>query len=240
MREYSIGVPQDLEPVLTEEHVGLLAGIGRPKRLGRGELVYRQGEAAGHVYLLLKGTAQSYLLNARGQESLLRIHLPGSILGLTALATVPWRDASARAVAEVELAVIERERLKQLIAREHGLALRLIQLLVDRMRDFHFRVGDMQAQTVEQRLTRVLLSVSRSDGAGRPASVRSVALTHQELAHLVNASRQSVSAILSRFADAGYVERRGRLTVLKNVPGLQTLLPGAAGPAEALSSAHVS
>lgn len=225
MREYSIGLPQDLEPVLTAGHTARLAAIGRRRCLTRGEIVYRQGEAAAHVFLLAAGTAQSFLINSAGQESLLRIHLPGSILGLTALATVPWRDASARAVADVELVAIERDRLQELLRSEPELSLRVIRLLVDRMRDFHFRVGELQALSVEQRLARVLLAVSRQDGPPDLRASRSVGLTHQELAHLVNASRQTVSTTLSRFAELGHVARRGRSTVLVDIAGLAALLP---------------
>lgn len=238
MREYSIGVPQDLEPVLKKEHVRLLEAIGMRKAVRRGDVIYRQGEPAGHVFLLIRGTVQSVLLSSAGQESLLRIHLPGSILGLTALATVPWRDATARAADAVELGVIGKERLIELLRTEPDLSLLLIRLLVDRMRDFHFRVGDLHAQTVEQRVARALLSLSQADGAAPCAGSRSIGLTHQELAHLVNASRQTVSMVLSRFAEAGLVVRRGRLTVLADVAKLEAMLPEA--PATRVGRSRVS
>lgn len=241
MREFSIGVPQDLEPVLTAGDVARLGSIGRRKVLRRGTVIYRQGEAATHVFVLRAGTVQSLLVGAIGHESLLRIHLPGSVLGLTALASAPWRDATAKAVEDVELDMIERERLEAMLRCEPQLALRLIRLLVDRMRDFHFRVGDLQAQSVEQRLACALLSLSRHDGQGDPFQPPAVRLTHQELAQLVNTSRQTVSMMLSRFAEAGLVARRGRLTVLTNVSGLEAILPAASqgkgdGPTRGMSA----
>lgn len=236
MREYSIGVPQDLEPVLGGEHVRRLEAIGRRRTVRRGDVIYRQGEPAAHVFLLIGGTVQSVLLSSAGQESLLRIHLPGSILGLTALASVPWRDATARAADDAELGVIERERLKQTLREDPELALLLIRLLVDRMRDFHFRVGDLNAQPVEHRLARALLTLSQGEEPGAGAGVRSIRLTHQELAHLVNASRQTVSAVLSRFAEAGLIERRGRVTVLADAARLEATLPGSLPPSSLVSA----
>jgi len=96
MRELSIGVIEELTPTLVPAQVEKLCQSGVELTYERGEIICRQGEPAKHIFLLIEGEAQSTLLNSAGHETLLRIHLPGSILGLTCLATVPWRDASAK------------------------------------------------------------------------------------------------------------------------------------------------
>ena len=226
MREYSIGVSQDLAPILTAAQVQLLIGTGRITSFARNQVLYRQGEPADHVYLLLDGVVQSLLVSSAGHDSLLRIHLPGSILGLTALGTVHWRDASAKAVEPATVAKIRRRDLEALIARDPELGLRIIRLLVDRMRDFHFRVGELQSQSVEQRLARVLLAIcQRAEGGTNPDGMAGVSLTHQDLAHLVNSRRQTVSAILGQFAQAGYITKKGRRLQLTDIRGLAALVP---------------
>jgi CRP-like cAMP-binding protein len=226
MRELSIGVLEDLTPTLGPKQVENLCARGTPLQYSRNELIYRQGEPATHVYLLLEGQAQSTLLNSSGNEILLRIHLPGSILGLTSLASVPRRDASAKAIEPSRLARIGRNDLEDLIRGDSVLGLSLIQLLVDRMRDFHFRVGDLQAQSVEQRLARVLLAISRRTSDLRhPGHKPEIHLTHEKLAQLVNSRRQTVTAILGRFAQAGYVTKVGRRFVIEDARGLTGVMP---------------
>ncbi len=206
------------------EDIERLVRAGRPCSLSRNQVLYRQGEIASHVYLLRAGQVQSFLINSLGQEALLRIHLPGSILGLTALATVPVRDASAKAVEPSEVSMIGRDDFLALIRDEMEIGLRLIRLLVDRMRDFHSRVGDLQAQSVEQRLARVLLSICRRDPSGTaPDSMAGISLSHQDLAHLVNSRRQTITGILGRFAEAGYIAKRGRRIFLTDIKGLRKL-----------------
>ncbi|KAB2920295.1 MAG: Crp/Fnr family transcriptional regulator [Hyphomicrobiaceae bacterium] len=226
MREYSIGISQDLAPVLSPEQIDLLLGVGRMTSFTRNQVLYRQGEPADHIYLLLDGIVQSLLVNSAGHESLLRIHLPGSILGLTSLGTVPWRDASAKAIEPATVVKIKRDDMERLIAKHTDLALRLIRLLIDRMRDFHFRVGELQSQSVEQRLARVLLAIcQREEGGTSPDGLAGVSLTHQDLAHLVNSRRQTVSAILGQFAEAGYIVKKGRRLQLINIKALASLIP---------------
>lgn len=226
MRELSIGVIEELTPTLVPAQVEKLCQSGVELTYDRGEIIYRQGEPAKHIFLLLKGEAQSTLLNSAGHETLLRIHLPGSILGLTSLATVPWRDASAKANQPSLLAKVSAEAVRSLILADREIGLSLIRLLVDRMRDFHFRVGDLQAQSVEQRLARVLLAVSRRDKSIETFGARpEIQLTHEELAQLVNSRRQTVTAILGRFAQAGYISKSGRRLFIDDVAGLNSLLP---------------
>jgi CRP-like cAMP-binding protein len=224
MRELSIGVIEELTPTLAPAQVDTLCRLGVQLTCERNELIYRQGEPADHVFLLLEGEAQSTLLNSSGNETLLRIHLPGSVLGLTALATVPWRDASAKAIERSVLAKVARDAVKDVILSDRQLGMSLIQLLVDRMRDFHFRVGDLQAQSVEQRLARVLLAVSRREkDLERPSAKPEIHLTHEELAQLVGSRRQTITAILGRFMQAGYISKAGRRLVIDDIAGLSGL-----------------
>ena len=226
MRELSIGIIEELTPTLAPAQIDRLCRSGVKLAFDRNELIYRHGEPAEHIFLLLEGEAQSTLLSSSGNETLLRIHLPGSVLGLTSLASVPWRDATAKAIEPSLLAKIARDDVKHLILSDRTLGLCLIQLLVDRMRDFHFRVGDLQAQSVEQRLARVLLAISRRTlEHGSPAPRPEIHLTHEELAQLVNSRRQTVTAILGRFAQAGYISKSGRRLTIEDVAGLAGLMP---------------
>lgn len=224
MRELSIGNIDDLTPSLAPAQMELLCQVGAKISFRRGEVIYRQGEAAQHIFLLLDGEAQSTLLNSDGNETLLRIHLPGSILGLTSLASVPWRDATAKAILPSVLAKVSTEHVKELILRDRELGLNLIQLLVDRMRDFHFRVRDLQALSVEQRLARVLLAVSRREREVETGDLRpEIHLTHEELAQLVGSRRPTITGVLGRFIQAGYLSKEGRRLYIEDVGGLRSL-----------------
>jgi CRP-like cAMP-binding protein len=226
MREYSFGTALDLDPVLPPEHVSRVTASGTRRRFARNEAFYRQGEPATHVFLLLSGRVKTALVNSAGQEAVLRIHLPGSLLGLTVLTSARRRDASAVAIEPAEAAMVGREAFLALLRQDAELGVSLMQLLLDRMSDFHFRVGELQANSVEQRLARALLSLARPDPVAAPKDrPLGVALTHEELAHLINTRRQTVTAILSRFAEAGLITKEGRRILIADPRSLAALLP---------------
>ena len=224
MREYSIGISQGLDPVLPPEQIERLTEAGRPTRFEKDAFLYRQGEEAEKVYLLASGRANTFLVSASGQESLLRIHLPGSLMGLTALATTPIRDASAVAVEPCEAVAMDRKNLQELLRSDPTLGDYFIRLLLDRMSDFHYRVGELLSQSVEQRLAKALLALSQPDSADNGVgATETVMLTHEQLAHLLNTRRPTVSAALGRLAEAGLITRSGRGIAVADREGLSRL-----------------
>lgn len=76
MREYSIGISQGLDPVLPPEQIERLTAAGQMTRFERGAFLYRQGEPAEKVYLLVSGRANTFLVSSKGQEALLRFTCP--------------------------------------------------------------------------------------------------------------------------------------------------------------------
>lgn len=226
MREYSLNNELSLESALPPAQLTRLAEAGGLRRLATGETIYHQGDPAGHIYLLRRGRIKTFMVNSSGLEALLRIHLPDSLLGLTAMTSERRRDATAVALEPSEVSVIKRADLIDLLKADAELGISLIQLVLDRMSDFHLRVGELSSNRVEQRLARALLSLSRADtSACESVEDSKILLTHEELAQLINSRRQTVTTVLSRFAQAGLISHEGRHLIVTDRRGLACLLP---------------
>lgn len=121
MREYAIGTKQDLRSALTIDNMRRLASRGVERKFERGDCLFHQGDCAESVLLLVDGRVKVCLIGASGQKTILRIHLPGSLIGLSALAALPARDATATALetattveltrAEMQAVLLEISRL---------------------------------------------------------------------------------------------------------------------------------
>jgi len=121
------------------------------------------------------------------------------------------RDGDAIAIEAIATTVITRQDFRTLMRSEPRLGEHLIELLVNRMTDFHYRVGEMMGQSVEQRLARALLALSEPDPTAPDSNGRSdITLTHEELANLLNTRRPTISAAINKLADAGLIRKSGR------------------------------
>lgn len=222
MREQHLGPPHgDLSPSLPRVMLDRLAEAGEARRFARGDTIYRQGDAAQFVCLLVSGRVKASSVNALGDETVLRVHLPDSLLGLTAIGRVPRRDATAIAIEPSDLRLIPRARMLDLMRADADLGIYIAQLLLERLSSFQYRVHEVMANTVEQRLARALLEFG-SSGEGDPPRL---AISHEELASIVAARRPTVTQALREFADAGLVRLERRCIVVLDVPGLERRLP---------------
>ncbi|MGE3625729.1 MAG: Crp/Fnr family transcriptional regulator [Hyphomicrobiales bacterium] len=231
MREYSIGSLIDIGSNIAPEFVELMVRTGTRRSFEKGDRIYSQGERATHSYFLLSGQAKSVLINAVGNECLLRIHLPHSFMGLTALSSAAVREADGIAIEDGELVGLEAREFQGLLAANPAFSQYIIRLLVNRMSDFHHRVGDFLVQNVEQRLAQVLLSLSRPDPEHSTGEERHpIKLTHEELATLLNARRPTITAILRRFEADGLIGKKRRQLYVLNAERLAHLLPRQPAP----------
>ncbi len=110
--------------------------------------------------------------------------------------------------------LVDRPRLDRWVA-EPGLAAALVRLLSDAVADRELAVAIALEPTVERRLLLKLRQLAERWGSVTPAGIRlDLRLTHQELANMVGAVRESVTIAMGRLADAGEIEVRNRALLI--------------------------
>ena len=241
MREFSFGAGAGLEQVLPAEHLRRLSDAGTHGGRARGDCLFQQGDPADSVLVLLTGKVKMSFTNSAGQETLIRIHLPGSLLGLSALGSRGERELTATALEDITYSSIPRPTFMGFVAADGELGLFLARLLIDRLRSLHNRIGDAPGSTVEQRLAHALIVLSHDQPSPRTKlSELTVALTHEELASVVNARRPTVTEALGRFVKTGYIRVHKRRIVIVDLDALAALLPEPPEGAHASADQHLS
>ncbi len=99
------------------------------KALADGEAVFREGEAADAMYVVLEGEVD-VLYDGRVIETV----GPGGIVGEMALIENAPRSATAVARGPVRLAAVSHQRFTFLVQQTPGFALHVMRVLVDRLR----------------------------------------------------------------------------------------------------------
>lgn len=222
MREYAIGTNQDLRSTLTPDNMNLLARRGVERKFNRGDCLFHQGDRGESVLLLLEGRVKVCLIGCSGQKTILRIHLPGSLIGLSALGALTVRDATATALESVNTAELSRAEMQAVVLEDSALGLRVMRMLLDRLADLHSRLADLQAASVDQRLARVLLALGQRDPIRE--ATPAISLTHEDLSNMVGAQRPTVTSALNRFVHDGLIEKCGRNILVKDPKRLTQLL----------------
>ncbi|GAB6040484.1 Crp/Fnr family transcriptional regulator [Endothiovibrio diazotrophicus] len=192
------------------EQRGLMV-LGRPRAFNKGEQIFRAGDGCTNLYLLMHGKVKIYKLSPTGRELTLWYCFPGEVFGLAEMTGAGRRQVSAQACADTRLIALGHSAFKTFLAANPSVSLRFIEILSRRMRLLSEVLADMVADTVSQRLCKLLLRLAET--YGRPEAVGvslEIVLTHQELADMVGASRQSVSGHMSRLRRLGLLSVRRR------------------------------
>ncbi|NLG84823.1 MAG: Crp/Fnr family transcriptional regulator [Firmicutes bacterium] len=179
----------------------LFAG-GFPLVLAPGEQLFFQAEEAGTVYLIREGRIRIGLLSADGRSFTLTELGPGEILGETALFVDGGRTANAMAVEETHLMGLRKEDFLKAIAARPEAALALIMILARRLREADRRIEELTFMGLKERLRSLYYRLKEE---GRAEFWRRA--THQELAEMVGAARESVSRALAELREEGIWER---------------------------------
>ena len=189
-----------------------------------GAIIFMEGQAARGVYVLRKGRVKLLTTNSDGRTLIMKIAKPGEALGLNSVITGKPYDLTAEILQPAELAFIPRADFLKCIT-EHGDACmhfashlsRDCQAAYDLVRSIGL------CQSVSERLARFLLDWS-TNGSAMDGEVRvKLALTHEEIAQLIGASRETVTRTLSEFKRQRTIEMNGSTLVLKNRPALESL-----------------
>lgn len=192
---------------------GELLHLGSPRRFHQGFTIINPHERATSVLLLLTGLVKIHQVTRRGQTLILGVRGPGELLGeRAALYGDGRRTATVTAVSPVSARFMSHAEFAGFLHRHprawHALCLSLLGRLAESESNREdFLALDLAAR-VRQRLDRLAHLTCE------PPPV-SLAITQDDLAGWVGASRESVSRVLSDLRAAKVVATaRGRIVVL--------------------------
>lgn len=132
----------------------------------------------------------------------------------------PWATAGpqvrCRAIEASEIVLVGRPRLERWM-HHPALAANMVRVLSAQVADRELAVAIALEPRVERRLLLKLRQLAERWGKVTPDGVRlDLRLTHQELASMVGAVRESVTIALGRLAEAGEIEVRNRTLIIRD------------------------
>ncbi len=184
--------------VLSDEELERLIPLISERRFKPRQLIFATGDPAERVYLILKGRIKTYQVAENGKEIILDVVGRGGVVGDMAIVEDGERTAYAQAIDDCVAISITWEDFSHLIQQSPKLGFAMAELMARRLAGMQRTLMNLVSKPVSARLADILLSRQE---AGRV----SLGLTHQELAQTIGTSRETVTALLSRFVTLGAI-----------------------------------
>jgi CRP-like cAMP-binding protein len=178
------------------------------------------------AYLCTSGTLKVSKILSNGHEILISILEPGSIWSDRALLQGYWREVFIEAISPVDTISIEKDAFERFIYADPDRLTEMMKKVSEQISDALTLLEDFRGRDVASRLASVLVRFSKEHGVANDRSVViDIPFTHQDLANMIGAARETVSRNMARFRAEGYV-RDGKNATLEivNLSQLEALI----------------
>lgn len=186
------------------------AEVTREKRYPRGSVIVFAEDPGDSLFIVRAGRVKVVLLGDDGREVILGVLGVGEHFGELALIDDQPRSAHVIAMEDSVLLVLRREDFRRRVEASPAVAWALLTELSRRLRVADKKIGGLVLLDVPGRIARVLLEHA-PDEATNLVQRR---LTHQTIAHMIGASRETVSRTMRDFQDAGWITVEKRVIQL--------------------------
>jgi len=206
-----------------------LAQLAQLRRYGKGRTLVVQGAVTETTFGIVSGRLRVSLGRANGSEATLAILGPGELVGELGLFQDGSRSAHVTALEDACVLSVAKSAVLRALERSPAASLALCRLLASRLRQFAQHFEEVTAMPVEQRLARKLVFLAARWGEPAAGGVGiSLKLSQQELAELVDTSRQSANKCLAKWRKSGILASSTRKVVIRDLRALR-LCAGTSG-----------
>ncbi len=184
--------------VLTDDELDRLIPHLTERHFGPKQILFSAGDPPERVYLILKGRVKVFQVAENGKEIILDVVSRGGVVGDMAVVEDGGRGACAQAIDETVAASISWEDFSHLMQQSPRLGFAMVELMARRLSSMQRTFMNIVSKPVSARLGDFLVERHES-------GVIRLGLTHQELAQTIGTSRETVTALLSRFVTLGAI-----------------------------------
>ena len=212
--------------VLSANELTRLCTIVSTINFEAGRTVIAEGEPAGGLFNVVRGSVKLYKLLTNGRRQVTGFLFPGDFLGIALNDTYAY---SAEAIEPLQLCQFPRKKLETLLAELPRLERKLLGTTAHELAVAQDQMVLLGRKTAKERVASFLVSLSdRALKRRRPGSPLDVPMSHTDIADFLGLTTETISRILTQLRRAKVIStsQRNRIDIL-DPEGLMELVEGA-------------
>lgn len=195
---------------LPMEDLRIIDALAPMSMMRKGTLILDPTIQKRHLYLLKRGRVRLFKMSEDGKQLTLGLLGQGNILGETESLSTGMGSVYAEALNDTVVCALGKEDVDALLLQRPQVALKMIAILTRRVREAEELVENLAFHDVRYRVVYLLVKLAQqfgeTDHTPLPGYTHlDFGLSHQDMAHMIAATRESVSLVLSQLAKEGVV-----------------------------------
>jgi len=196
-----IETPKNLFSLLSANEKSQLHALGKIHVFAKDQYIYQAVKSDKFIYILLDGHAKIFHVSQLGKEVILWFCSEGEMFGLAECLVGEKRKTFAQVSSTTSSVLsIPDVEFKHFLENNPKCAIKIIQLLSDRMCRLSNALLILATENVESRVIHVLNLLAESHGTNDAHFIKiDFHITHQEIADMIGSSRQTVTSTINHF-----------------------------------------
>ncbi|UVI30264.1 Crp/Fnr family transcriptional regulator [Paenibacillus spongiae] len=158
------------------------------------------------LFFVKKGKLRVFKINGEGRQFTAAILGPGNMFGEVDSFSFETHDVYIETIEESLICSVMKEHFEKFLIKRPELALRFLKELSERLKERDELIEKLALGHVKERILHLLLKLSEQFGVEEDGYVKiDFALTHQEIANMIGATRESVTGFLKELSIKGLI-----------------------------------
>lgn len=228
---------------LSEEELGFLEQRARMKKFPKGASIYLPNEVSDGTFLVAEGRVRIGSTTPDGKQCILGFVEPGEVFGELSLIDNSRREERAEAAMNSTIILLASDQIQMLMERSPHLTLGVTKLIGLRRKRIERRLKSLLFRNNRDRLTHLLVELAEQYGVATTAGIElKIRLSHQDLASIIGATRETVTTLLGEMQSEGLLQiKRQRLLLhdLRRLGGNTQIMNSRTPELERLSNSQL-
>jgi CRP/FNR family transcriptional regulator, nitrogen oxide reductase regulator len=199
-----------------------ISGSAHVKEFIRGEMLYLEGDSVRRIVMLTSGIVKINKIKQSGTEVILKLGVPGDVIGAVDLFSTGKHCATAQAFRSCRALVWDVFVFKGLVQRFPILHQNMVRILGEYLLELEERFSEIATEKVSQRVAGQLVRLLEQIGRQVNGAVE-IGLSREELAQMTGTTLFTVSRLLCAWEAQGIVQPRREAVMICNVRSLRAI-----------------
>jgi CRP-like cAMP-binding protein len=201
---------------LDKADIESLIAVATRRKFPKDSVIFFEHDPGDSLFMILTGRVKVTILSDDGREIILSVLGEKDFFGEMSLLDNEPRSATAIAMEDTEVVILHQREFLSIVERRPRILVLLLAVLSSRLRKANHQIGSLALLDVYGRVASVLLEMATENGVrlkdGRICFRRP---THQEIANMIGATRETVSRMISDLHRQGYIEISGKNVIIQ-------------------------
>lgn len=186
-----------------------------------GESIYTEGNNSNTIYLIRKGIVKCYKFDELGKELITSLYKGDDLFGCTSFTqNIPYQE-SATAIEDTELTGISKQELKDILNKNHKVALELIELMNLNLSSIKEELLKMAYGSVTKKTAATILKFAEKMNKNIKDPFK---ISRSDLASVAGIATETFIRTMTIFKKEGLIEIEGRNIKVIDINKLEQML----------------